>query len=172
VRRVAEGEEPVAVVDRGRDVGLLAADRGRHDAELARQDLQVVQRGEHHRLGLGAGRRHLRAGRHGQRVLLGRGQPEGDRGPGRGGRPQADAEQVEELHVGALGHPVEPPQDLVGHVREGLDQRHPGVVDVVVGPLGAALLDQPLGVVDQRLERAIVEVGGGQRHDYSSAGSV
>jgi hypothetical protein len=74
---------------------------------------------------------------------------------------------------GAVGDPVQPPQHLVDHVGERLDERDAGIVDVVVGPLGAALLDQPLGVVDQRLERAVVEVGSGKRHgDDSSAGSV
>ena len=42
--------------------------------------------------------------------------------------------------------------------------RDPGVVDVVVGPLRAASLDEPLGVVDEVLEAAVVQVGRGQHH--------
>ena len=38
----------------------------------------------------------------------------------------------------------------------------------MVAPLRAALLDEALGVVDEILEAAVVEVRGGQGHGYSS----
>ncbi len=66
-----------------------------------------------------------------------------------------------------LRHPVEAVDDLVGHVRDGLDEGHARVRDIVVGPLGAALLDIALGVVDELLEPAVVEVGCGQGHQAS-----
>ncbi len=66
-----------------------------------------------------------------------------------------------------LRHPVEAVDDLVRHVRDGLDEGDAGVRDVVVGPLGAALLDVALGVVDELLEAPVVEVGGGQGHQTS-----
>ncbi len=88
-----------------------------------------------------------------------------------GGGKQADADQLEELDVVAVGYPVEPVEELVGHVGERLDQGDAGVGDVVVRPLRAAPLDQPLGVVDQVLEAAVVQVGCRQRHSaYSSSG--
>ena len=43
----------------------------------------------------------------------------------------------------------------------------PGVRHVVVGPFRAALLDEPLGVVNQVLEPPVVEVGHGQGHQRS-----
>ena len=47
----------------------------------------------------------------------------------------------------------------------------PGIRHVVVRPLRAAPLDQSLGVVDQVLKAAVVQIGGGQRHSaYSSSG--
>lgn len=66
-----------------------------------------------------------------------------------------------------LRHPVEPVDDLVGHMGDGLDQGHPGVRDIVIGPLGAALLDIALGVVDELLKATVVEMGCGQGHQAS-----
>lgn len=71
-----------------------------------------------------------------------------------------------------VGHPVEPVDDLVRHVRDRLDEGDPGVGDVVVGPLRGALLDVALGVVDELLEAAVVEVGGGQGHHRSLSGAA
>jgi hypothetical protein len=34
----------------------------------------------------------------------------------------------------------------------------------VVGPLGAALLDEPFGIVDEVLESAVVEIGNEEGH--------
>ena len=101
------------------------------------------------------------------------GQPEGHRAAGRRRRPQADPEQLEELHVVPVRYPVQPVDELVDHLRERLDQRHAGVGDVVVGPLRAPSLDQPLGVVDQVLEPPVVELGRGQRHrDLPAVGAA
>ena len=90
----------------------------------------------------------------------------------RGGREEAHADQVEELDVDPLGHPVEPVEQLVGHVRERLDQRHARVVDVVIRPAGAALLHEALRVVDELLEAAVVEVGCGKRHVEALVGRL
>ena len=79
-----------------------------------------------------------------------------------GKHPQAD--QVEELHVEPVGHPVEPVEHRVGEVGEGLEDGHAGIGHVVVGPLGTATHDQSFGVVDQVLEAAVVEAGCGRRH--------
>ena len=65
-----------------------------------------------------------------------------------------------------VGHPIQPVDQLVDHLRERLDQRHPRVGHVVVRPFRAALLDKPFGVVDQILEMPVVEIGGGQHHDH------
>ena len=91
-------------------------------------------------------------------------------GPGGRRRVEADADQLEELDVVAVGDAVEPVDDLVRHPREQLDQRHARVGHVVVGPLGHALLDEPLGLVDQVLEPAVVEVGDRQGHGQSPPG--
>ena len=86
---------------------------------------------------------------------------------GRCRRPQLDADQFEELDVVAVRHPVQPVDQLVDHLRERLDQGHPRVGHVVVGPLRAALLDKPFRVVDQVLEMTVVQVGRGQHHDHT-----
>ena len=83
--------------------------------------------------------------------------------PGRRRREERDADQLEELDVVPVGHAVEAVDELVGHPGEQLDERDAGVGDVVVGPLRAALLDEPLGVVDEVLEAAVVEVGDAAR---------
>ena len=103
---------------------------------------------------------------------LRRREPERDVGLGRGRREERDADQLEELDVDPVGHPVEPVEQLVGHPGEQLDQRHAGVGDVVVGPLRAALLDEPLGVVDEVLEAAVVEVRAGRAWQASTAPSA
>ena len=87
------------------------------------------------------------------------------RGAARGRRRvELHADQLEELDVVPVRDPVQPVDQLVDHLGERLDQRDARVADVVVGPVGRALLHQALGVVDQRLEVAVVEVRGGQDH--------
>ena len=86
---------------------------------------------------------------------------------GVGGK-QRDADEVEEGDVQLVGHPVQPVEQLVGHERERLDERDAGVGDVVIGPLGAPCGDEPLGVVDEVLEAAVVEVRHGQGHGSRS----
>ena len=51
---------------------------------------------------------------------------------------------------------------------ERLDERDARVGDVVVGPLRAAQLQVPLRLVDELLERAVVQAGRGQRHARTS----
>ena len=94
----------------------------------------------------------------------GGGQPERRRAARGGRRVELQADQLEELDVVPVRDAVQPVDQLVHHLRERLDQRDARVADVVVGPVGRALLDQALGVVDERLEVAVVEVGGGQDH--------
>ena len=102
-------------------------------------------------------------------LRLRRGQPERHVPARGGGRAELDPDQLEELDVVQVRDPVEPVDQLVDHLGNGLDQRHAGVGDVVVGPGRAALLDQPLGVVDEILEVPVVEVGCGQ-HVRSPSG--
>jgi hypothetical protein len=72
--------------------------------------------------------------------------------------------------VTPLGHAIEPVQHLVHDVGERLDQRDPGIGDVVIGPLRAAPLDESFAVVDEVLEPPVVEVGRSERHGHSSDG--
>ncbi len=143
---------------------------------------QMAQRAGHHRqfalgreddrlLALGAQRGDLRADRHPHRLLLRSRQPERDVGAGRRRREQGDPDEVQERQVVLLRDPVEPVDDLVGHVGDRLDEGDAGVGDVVVRPLRGALLDVALGVVDELLEAAVVEVGGGQCHQRSLSGA-
>jgi len=71
-------------------------------------------------------------------------------------------DEVEEREEHLVRHAIEPVQELVGHEREGLDERDAWVVDVVVGPFGTTLLDQSLPIVHEVLEPTVVEV----RHRY------
>jgi hypothetical protein len=164
--RLLEAVEAGALLERRPVVTVrLAIDHRAELGELARDDRQLLGRGEDDRLlGLGPDRRDLRAGGDADGVGLGRREPERDLRPRRRRREEAHADELEELDVVALGHAVEPVEQLVGHPREGLDERDAGVGDVVVGPLGAALLDEALGIVHEVLEAAIVEVRRLQRH--------
>ena len=87
-------------------------------------------------------------------------------------RKQPHVDQLEELHVEAIGDPVQPVDELIGHPREGLDQRDARVGHVVVGPLGTALLHHPFRLVDEVLETAVVEIGDGKGHASPSLGMV
>jgi hypothetical protein len=80
------------------------------------------------------------------------------------------AHQLEERDVAPLWHAIEPVQHLVHDVGERLDQRDPGIGDVVIGPLRAAPLDESFAVVDEVLEPPVVEVGRSERHGHSSDG--
>ena len=115
-------------------------------------------------VGLGTRGRRRGTRRHATRCARRRGQPERHRYRRRRRRQQPQPDQVQELQVHPVGYPVEPEQQLVGHVREGLDERHARVGHVVVGPLRAAAHHHPLGVVDEILESPVVEVGCGQGH--------
>ena len=75
---------------------------------------------------------------------------------------QPHADELQEPQVVPVGDPVQAVEELVDHEGERLDERDAGVGDVVVGPLRAPLLHQAFGVVDEVLEAAVVEVGGGQ----------
>ena len=60
--------------------------------------------------------------------------------------------------VVAVGHPVEPVDELVDHVGERLDEGDAGVADVVVSPFRAVLRNAPLGLVNQILKMARIEI--------------
>lgn len=126
--------------------------RGGHDGQftLGREDDGL--------LALRAQRRGLGADGQHDRLLLRRGQPEGDVGAGGRGREECDAHEVQEGQMVLLRDPVEPVDDLVGHVGDRLHEGDAGVRHVVVGPFGGALLDVALGVVDELLEAAVVEI--------------
>ena len=132
-------------------VGNVSAGRLGCDAvQLAGQDAQVADGAEDDRFfDIRARSSDLRLRAHQDGSRLRRRQPEGDGAGRRGGREQVDAEQIQELDVVLVRHPVQPVDQLIDHLRERLDQRHPGVGDVMVSPFRAALLDQALGVVDQ-----------------------
>ena len=106
------------------------------------------------------------------RLRLRRRQPERHLAAGRGRRPELHPDQLEELDVVQVRHPVQPVDQLIDHLRERLDQGDPGIGDVVVGPGRATLLDQPLGVVDQVLEMPVVEIRGGQHDQKPPVGPV
>ena len=170
---ILEGEEVAAVQRLGGPVGMLLPVRGRERRRHRDgHDREVIEGREDDRLvGLGADGRGLGAARDAQRVRLRAGQPERDVAARGRRREQPDPDQLEELHVVAVGDAVDAVEELVGHPREELDQGHARVGHVVVRPLRAALLDQALGVVDEVLEAAIVQVGDRQGHRaHSSAG--
>jgi hypothetical protein len=150
-------------VDRVR-AGCLGGDA----VQLARRDLQLGSGAEDDGLlDVRARGRDLCLRAHHDGRRLRSGQPEGDGTGRRGGREQMDTEQVKELDVVPVGHPVQPVDQLIDHLRERLDQRHSGVGDVVVGPFRASLLDQAFGVVDEVLEAPVIEIGGRQRHGHA-----
>jgi hypothetical protein len=166
-RVVGEAKELLVRVANGvRVVGHTAARAaGTQRLQLTRDDRQILHHGEQrHLIAFVAHRGDLRAGRHGHRLLLWRRQAERRCRPRRCRWEQADTQQIEERDVVALRHPVQPEQQLIDHVRERLDQRDAGIGHVVIGPLRAAPLDEPLRVVDKVLEPAVIEIGGGQGH--------
>ena len=80
------------------------------------------------------------------------------------------AQEVEELDPVQLRNLVQPEDQLVDHVGEGLDQRDSGVGHVVVGPLGSTLLKEAFRLVDEVLKGAIVQIGGWKAHYPSCSG--
>jgi hypothetical protein len=80
------------------------------------------------------------------------------------------AQEFEELDVVEVWHPIEPVDQLIDHVGEGLDESDTGVSNVVVRPLRAATLNQALGFIDEVLECPVIKVWCGQGHDSSSCG--
>lgn len=137
-------------------------------AQLAGDDGELALGGEDDGfLAVGALGGGLGAHRDPDGVLLRGGQPERHIGARGGRREEGDADEVEEGQVVLLGDPVEPVDDLVGHVGDRFHEGDTGVGHVVVGPLRGAPLDVALGVVDELLEAPVVEVRGRQCHQRS-----
>lgn len=144
-----------------------------HTQQRARGHGQVPFGGEDDRfLGFGALGGDLGPGGQQHGLGLGGRQPESDVGAGRRRREEGHAKEVQEGEVVLVRDPVEPVDELVGHVGDGFDECDAGVGDVVVGPLRGALLDVALGVVDELLEVPVVEVGGGQGHGGHTSPSL
>ena len=169
-RRAPADQEVVRSIG-GREAGGLGGDG--EPVQSARDDGQRAFDGEHDRIvDLIADTRDLTARRNLHGGLPGRREPERDVAMRGGGREQAHPDEVEEAEVVQAGHPVEPVQQLVHHMREGLDQRDAGVGDVVVRPLRTVALHQQLGLVHEILEAAVVEIRRRQGHwAPASAGS-
>ena len=80
--------------------------------------------------------------------------------------------RFEQRHVQLLRHAVEPVDDRLGQPGEQLDERDPGVGDVVLGPLRAALAMPQARLVDEVLEAAVVERDFGDAAHYSGSSGI
>ena len=161
-----EGAEAGALAQLGAPGHHVATERlGRDGTHRPGGDHQVAHRLEDGGVVLlGAQRAHLGTPAHDDVVVLWCREPEGDVDGGRSRGVRSHPDEVEEGEVELVRDPVQPVEQRVGHVGEGLDEGDAGVGDVVVGPVGAALLHHPLGVVHEVLEAAVVEVRQGDRH--------
>ncbi len=161
---IRKTRESVLAGQRGGEIGRRTVGRRRAGSrERTRNDFQVLRRGEDDRLvDVRPRRRDLGPGADQHGLRLRRGQPERHSAAGRRRWPELDADQLEEFHIVQVGNPVHPVDQLVDHLRERLDQRHAGIGDVVIAPVRAAPLDQPLRLVHQPLEGPVVQVRRGQ----------
>ncbi len=168
-RRVAEAADVAVVVVAAHLHRSPRVIHGLEQPERTGHDRKVDCRCERDLLAVPAARRRdLCPGRDHELVLrLSLREPERQVGGGSGGRKKRHAEQLEELHVVEIRHPVQPIEQLVGHPGERLDQHHARVGDVVVGPPVevAVLLDAQLRFVDEILEAAVVEFRCGKCHE-------
>ncbi len=159
------GRARAAVESLGAVGERLAVGHGPDPGHRARHDVKVGRcREDDGLLRLGPDRGNLGTGGDPHGLRKRRRQPERLVGPRRRGWKEADADQLEEFHVQPVRNAVQAVEQLVGHPCERFDERDARVGHVVVGPLGALLRDQPLRVVDEVLEPAIVEVRGRQDH--------
>ena len=175
LRDRSEGDEPPAALQLlgPVDTSVRTGSLGRDRSDRARHEVEVVDRREDDGfLGFRTNRRGLRVCGDALRQIGRRGEPEREWCPRRCGREQPDIDELQELHVEAVRDPVEPVQQLIGHPRERLDERDARVGDVVVGPLGTALLHHPFRLVHEVLETAVVEIGDGKCHASPSLGIV
>ena len=150
-------------------VAVLAVGRQRR-GDPRRHDRGVGECGEHLRVADRSRGGDLGAGRDRDGLGTSTGAPERQVGPRGRGRELLEAQQVEHARVEHVRRLVQPVQHRLGHPGEQLDQRHAGVGQVVVGPFRTQLRNHPLGLVDEVLELAIVEVGDGETHGSSSRG--
>ncbi len=103
------------------------------------------------------------------------GQPERRRSPRGDSWKQLQTDKFQKLGVVPVRNPVQSVDELVHHLRECLDQGDARIADIVIGPLRHAALYEAFGVVDQRLEVAIVQIGCGKGHQCppdSTAGTA
>ena len=148
---------------RVRDVEVVEAvvdlHRGEHRAERDQRGVGL----EHDRR-RGAVDPDLRPLRDDDRVDVPPRQLEGQLGPRRlrGGR--LDPEELEELHVVQLGNLVDAVEERLGHPREELEQRDPGIAVVVVRPLGRVPRDAGARLLEEVVEGAVVEERRRERH--------
>ena len=84
---------------------------------------------------------------------------------------ELDSEQLEQRDVQLVGDAVEAIDEHVRHPCEQLDQRDPGIGDVVLGPLGTAQGDAGARLGHELLKAAVVQHDLRQMvHAVSSAG--
>ena len=98
------------------------------------------------------------------RLLRRRGKPEADLCGRAAGRGQAHPQELQQRDVQLVRDAVDAIDEHLGHPREQLDERDPGVRHVVLGPLGAGPMDTQARLVDELLEVAVVEDDLGKRH--------
>ena len=163
-RREADGRlaRAAQVVPARRWTQVAAGVRRVRGGQRRRADDGLARGGEHGRVGVVEGRRDLGALRDADHPVGRRRQPEREVGARDRRRERLDAHQVEEVHVQPVRHLVDPVEHHLAHPREQLDQRDARVGHVVVGPLGGEARDQALGLVDDVLEGAVVEVRAGR----------
>ena len=131
----------------------LPIDR-QHRAEGCRTRRELLRGGERDRLG--ARRSDLGAHRHAH-VRVGS-DPEGDGHPGRRRRERLHADEVQHPRVHRVGNLVDAPHHRLRQEGEDLQEHHPRIRQLVVRPLGTPARDESLGLVDDVLERAVVEI--------------
>lgn len=145
--------------------GVVRADAG----DARREDLEIaLRRKDDGRVGLRARGGDFDAFADDDRLALGGGKIERHRHVRRARRVELDSEHLQERDEHQVRHLVDAVQQHLRHPSEQFDQGDPRIADVVVGPFGAVLGDQPLGVIHDLLEFAVVEYRRSQWHGLQS----